>query len=101
MIKIKQISERINDEIEGAECYARFALEFKENDPQLARVMFQTSEDELGHVNRLHDSVVALINKYRDEVGEPPEAMKAVYDYLHEQQIDRVKKVRILHEMYR
>lgn len=91
---IKELSEMIEEEIDGAKEYAKNAILYKENYPTLANVLYTISNAELEHVNMLHDQVVTLINKYRAENGEPPESMKAVYDYLHEKHIDNVNEVK-------
>ena len=91
---IKHLSEMIIDEAESAECYAKKALKYKDERPALAKMFYQMSNEELDHVNMLHTAVVGIIEEYREKNGEPPEGMKAVYDYLHEKQIEEVAEVR-------
>ena len=98
---IKKISEMIMDEAEGAECYAKKALMYKDERPTLAKMFYNLANEELGHVNILHNAVVELINEYRAKEGEPPEAMKAVYDYLNEKQIEEVAEVKSMLAEYR
>ena len=93
---IKKLSSMIEDEIDGARCYAKMALEYKESDPDMARVMYNHSLAELQHMNDLHEIVVEKINQYRDEHGEPPAAMQAVYDYLHARHIDEAAEVKAM-----
>lgn len=45
--------------------------------------------------------VAGVIQKYRQEHGEPPEGMKGLYDYLHKKQIERAADVRRLQDMFR
>ena len=42
-----------------------------------------------------------LIEEYRQEKGEPPKEMMAIYNFLHEKFIDEVKGIKILQDMYR
>lgn len=98
---IKKMSEMISDEIGGAECYIKKALEYKDDKPELARMFYGLSNDKMGIMNTLHDGVVEIITDYRKEHGEPPEAMQAVYDYLHEKQIEEAGEVKALQNMYK
>lgn len=52
------------------------------------------------HMNLLHNMVVKLIENYRKTEGEPPAAMMAVYDYLHNKYIEEAKEVKVMQQMY-
>lgn len=98
---IKTLSERIEDEIDDAERYAMMAVKLKEDRPDLARLLYQLSTDELEHMGKLHDAVVEVIEAYREEHGDPPAAMQAIYDYLHGRHIEHVADVRRLQSQYK
>ena len=98
---IKELSEMIIDEAEGAEKYVREAMMLKDKRPEIANMFYKLANEELGHVNTLHVAVVSLINEYRAEHGDPPANMMAVYDYLHEKQISKVAEVNAMLAAYR
>ena len=98
---IKQLVEMIEDELEGAEEYAKCAIKHKADHPMLARALYDISVQEMVHVKILHDEVVRVIDEYRAKSGDPPASMLAVYEYMHERHIDEAKEVRQYQEQYR
>lgn len=101
MTIIKKLSEMINEEVEGAEHYAKCAVKYKDENPTLAKTFYDISVDEMRHVNLLHDEVVKLIEEYRKANGEPPAAMMAVWEYMHEKQIEETNEVKQYQNQYR
>lgn len=101
MKAIKELSEMIEDELEGAEHYAKSAILYKTEFPGLADVLYEISNQEMRHVTLLHEEVVKLIKWYRENHGEPPALMQAVYDWQHERQLEESKEVKILQSQYR
>lgn len=98
---IQKLSDMIEDEIEGAMCYAKKANEWKGEHQKLANALYELSQEELGHIMRLHDEVVRLIEEYRREKGEPPAAMLAVYEYLHKKHIEKVQEIKNYQNIYK
>jgi ferritin len=98
---IKEISEQIEEEVEGALWYAKEALLTEDEYPGLAKTLHSIAEQELHHVDMLHAEVVKLIEAHRKEHGEPPAPMMAVYEYLHKKQIDKVAEAKAIMSQYR
>jgi hypothetical protein len=91
----------IKEEICDAEKYANCALQYKDDDKILAETFYSLANNELQHMDTLHTQVVRLSNEYKTKKGEPPKEMQVIYDYLHEEQIESVKEVKLLLSMYK
>ena len=98
---IKELTERIEEEIDGAEEYAKEAIKLKLEHPSLAKTLYDISNQEMSHIDMLHAEVVKLIEEHRRMHGEPPAPMMAVYEYLHERHIEKVNTVKLLQAEYR
>ena len=97
---IKILSKKIEEEICDAKDYAKMAIKYKEEHPELSRTLYNISLQEMEHMNLLHKEVTEIIRKYRETNGEPPADMLAVYNYLHEEQIEKAAEVKSLQSMY-
>lgn len=96
MKEIKKIVAQIDDEIEGAEDYAKCYAKYKDIDKGLSDVYHQMAEAELGHVDKLHEQVVRIIKDYRAKGNEPPAEMMAIWEWEHEKEIDHVARIRAI-----
>lgn len=98
---IQDLSHLIEEEIDGACNYAKLALKFKDERPQLAQTFYSLTIDEMKHIDILHDEVVKIITEYRNAGNEVPADMQAVYDYVHQKEIERVHHIKLYLEQYK
>lgn len=98
---IKELSEMIEEELEGAEEYAKNAVFYKTDNPMLAKTFYDISIEEMRHVDMLHNEVVSIIEKHKREHGEPPAPMLAVYEFLHKRNIEWAAEIRSYQNEFR
>lgn len=98
---IKVIVEQIEDEVEGAEEYAKLATQYKTEDKALADMYFDIANQELMHVDKLHSQVVKYIQQYKTTGKEIPASMQAVWDWEHEKIVDNVTRIKLMLDMYK
>ena len=98
---IMKLVELIDDELCGAKEYIKLAMHNREEHPGLADTFADLADAEMGHVSKLHDEVVKLIEEVRERDGEPPSGMLAVYDYEHKKQISKASKSKQMISEYR
>lgn len=97
---IKQIVEKIDDELEDAEKYIKLACKMKEKDRVLADTYFNLSLEEMKHMTMLHEQVVRIIDNFK-RTNEVPPAMQVLYDYMHERQIKWASKIKSRQDNYK
>ena len=56
------LAEYIEEEIEDAKKYAEAALEYKDSDPEMARMFMQLSKEETGHMRMLYEHALKMID---------------------------------------
>lgn len=98
---IKELVERIDDEIQGAKDYVLLAQRVKLEHPRIADKLVELAETEMQHAKILHGEATKAIEQVRARDGEPPAAMLAVYEYEHEKQVKCAAEVRQLITDYR
>ena len=98
---IKYLEDAIEEEIEGVKGYAKKAVELKDEHPNLAQVLYNISVQEDAHQAALHKEAVKVIEDYRRTHGEPPAAMLAVYEYVHQKHIDALADARRYQDVYK
>lgn len=101
MRKIAMLSDFIRDEIEGAEEYAKIALEYKALDKALADAAYMAATQELGHVDMWHTQVARMIKEEQDKGKEVPAGMMDVYEWEHKKEIDAVTRVKLMLDQYK
>lgn len=97
---IKCLSEDIECTLDMAEEDIKKAIMYKDEYPIAAKAFYTKSVMLMDSIKPQHDVVVGLIEGYKKEKGEPPEAMMAVYNYMHERHINKAAAIKALQEMY-
>ena len=97
---IRCLAEKIEDELRDAESYIELAMTWKDEEPETAAVFDELSREEMGHVDKLHADVARLISEYRQEHGDPPKEMMALYNWLHEKHIADAMRIKVKHGMF-
>lgn len=101
MKEIKWIAERIREELEDAEQYAKTALKYKDTNKDLAQACADIAKQELTHSEILHTQAVRLIKAQMAAGVTAPVAMQAVWDWEHEKMIEHTAKIRNLLDMHK
>jgi len=97
---IKCLSENIECTLDAAEENIKKAIKYKDEFPVAAKAFYTQSTLLMDSIKGQHDAVVTLIEAYRKEKGEPPAPMMAIYNYMHERQMNQAAAIKNLQDMY-
>lgn len=97
---IKCLSENIECTLDAAEENIKKAIQYKNDFSVAAKAFYTQSTILMESIKGQHDAVVALIDAYRKEKGEPPAPMMAIYNYMHERQMNQAAAIKNLQDMY-
>lgn len=98
---ISEISDLIECKLTSAEDNIKAAMEYKEDNPDLAAILHRISVEEMNQINMLHDQVANIITDYRKKNGDPPEKMLGIYEYLHKKHIEKASRIKVLQSLFK
>lgn len=98
---IRCVTEKIEEELHDAESYIDLAIEYKDVDEGTADLFAELSAEEMKHMNMLHEQVKALIDDYKENSGEPPKVMMALYEYMHSKHAADAMRIKVKQGMYK
>ena len=97
---IKCMSEDIEKTMDMAAENIQKAIKYKEEYPIAAKSFYNKSVALMESIKGMHDGTVTIIKAYREEKGEPPAPMMAIYNYLHERSMEKAAMVKNLQDIY-
>lgn len=96
MKEIMEIVEHVEEEIQDAKEYATLAAHYKGKHDALSATYLELAQQEMVHMDKLHQRAAELIMQHRKEHGEPPKEMMAVYDWEHKKHMEKAGEARAL-----
>ena len=99
MRKIKELVERIDDELNSAEEYAEKFIEYKADGESSMAAKFQDmATQEMNHATTMHDIAVKEIEKVSAVFNAPAE-MREKWDKSHSEYIQRAARIKSMINM--
>lgn len=101
-MNLDYFKNQICDELTGAKCYIKKALEAKAMNPQWAKTFVEMSEAELKHA----DSLFKMFEEYHDKLstsydGKMPQYIHNLSDEIMDKYSTMSAEVKSLHSMYK
>ncbi len=90
----------ISDELDGATCYVKRAIEIKAMSPDWAKMFLDMSATELDHATKLWKMFEQYYKIVADKYKTVPEYIEELYNEASEEYAERSAKVKYMHEMY-
>lgn len=93
MKKIKELVDWIDDELEGAKCYAEKYVYHKAKGSRWAGNFHQMADDELRHADMIHQLAIEEIEQL-NTVFKAPAEMQDKWDESHKKYVEKAAWVR-------
>lgn len=97
---IECISEDIEATLDLAEENIKNAIMYQIDHPIASKAFYIKSVALMDSIKNEHDAVVALIEGYKKEKGEPPAPMMSVYNYIHKRHMTQMAAIKALQDTY-
>lgn len=98
---IAKLAERIEEETHDACSYAKMAVWARdEGYPDVGKALVEIARQEVSHADKLHSSVLALIQERKSQGAEVPQGMMDVWEFKHVQLVDEMANARHQIELY-
>lgn len=99
MRKIKELVERIDDELNSAEEYAEKFIEYKaDGESSMATKFMDMASQEMSHATTMHDLAMKEIEKVSAVFNAPAE-MREKWDKSHAEYIQRAARIKSMLNM--
>lgn len=92
--------EQINDELHGAKCYIKDAIELKPMAPTWSKKLVEMSASELKHAEYLHEMFEEYYKKMSEAYKRIPKYVQDAYDEVVEMYDGCVAAIKDLHSIY-
>lgn len=92
MRRLLKAVEAMDQELSNAEKYLDCAIKAREDDQELYATYLKIAENESQNAELIHSTIVKLVDKYKSEHTEIPEAMKEMWAWKHERYIEDYAK---------
>lgn len=96
MREIKEYTDEIKEEFEGAKKYAKKAVKCKElGDKETGKMYYDMANDEMRHAMNIHNLAVKAVEKARETVT-PPQYMLDMWNEKHDYYMEEVAKIKYM-----
>ena len=96
----KYFKEQISDELEGAKCYIKKAIELKPMAPEWSKMLVEMSAAELKHAEYLHKMFGEYYKKISEAYTTVPSYIADIREEITEMYTECTVQIRAMHEMY-
>lgn len=99
---IAELSRYIKDELSGVKEYAKMAMEYKTEYPELAEMFYNMANNENTHVKNIHTWLVKFVDKTKKEGTRPiPQGMLDVWAWEHRRMIEELNEAEMVLQNYK